>query len=84
MKKKIVKLKIVESLLKELPRTIKRSDVDHIELLNQFICSRTLANYACRGEGPRYYLSGKKRVVYEREDLVAWLAERLQVINGGA
>ncbi|MGM0574643.1 MAG: helix-turn-helix transcriptional regulator [Myxococcota bacterium] len=50
----------------------------------------TLAKMRMRGDGPRYSKAGPRIIVYAREDLDAWLAERARqstsehVAGGGA
>ena len=36
------------------------------------ISARTLERYRVSGDGPRFYRLGRRRILYAREDLLAW------------
>ena len=63
----------LSNLLPKLPPLISR---DHVEkLLGGVISSKSLANLDSLGEGPKRMRIGRK-VVYNTEDLLEWLAKR--------
>ena len=66
---------LLENLLKSLPPVIARTEVPR--LLGGIISAGHLANLDCIGEGPPRIRVGRK-VAYEREAFLAWLAPRLK------
>lgn len=68
----------LEGLKEALPPIIARRQVPHY--LGNSISLGHLQNLDCLGDGPKRHLLGR-RVVYFREDLLAWLREHLREVG---
>lgn len=64
-------------LAASLPPVIARSEIGKI--LGGLIAPKTLANADSTGTGPKKAWAVGKKVVYAREDLIAWLGENFPV-----
>lgn len=66
---------VLENLRDQLPEFISRKDV--AACLGGFISVKYLANLDCQGKGPKAYRFGGRKVLYERDDMLTWLNDRL-------
>lgn len=57
----------------QYPARFGRQEVE--KLFPGIIKAKTLAELACRGEGPPY-IKFRRRVVYERESFLRWMDEQ--------
>jgi hypothetical protein len=64
---------IIDALDKSLPPVFGRSAVG--KLMPGIITSKTLANLACKGEGPPTFKAGSKAIL-EKNTFLPWLAKR--------
>ena len=64
-----------QDLHKILPPFVTRKEVD--KHLGHIISPRYLANLDSLGKGPPRVRMGNGKVVYKREDLIAWLENRI-------
>ena len=64
-----------EKLADELPAIITRKDIS--KYFGSFISPKYLANLDSQKKGPLKYRIGHK-VVYKKEDLIAWLEARIE------
>ncbi len=70
---------IIEKLSNSLPVVFGRTEVD--KLLPGIINSKTLANLDSAGAGPSTYYKQGRKVFYEREVFLEWLAKRVKKIE---
>jgi len=68
----------IKKIAASLPPIFGRSAVD--SLLPGIISSKTLANLANRGEGPRY-TKMDRHCVYDRDDFLEWLQSRGKLVS---
>lgn len=64
-----------DGLLNQLPEYATRKEIG--DCIGNFMSPRYLANLDCIGKGPTRVRMGR-RVVYKREDLIAWLQQRVR------
>lgn len=64
----------LSSLKDNLPVIFTREEA--AKQLGGLLCAKTLANFDARGLGPKLKQRIGKKVVYEREDFLAWLESR--------
>lgn len=64
----------LSSLKDSLPAIFTREEA--AKQLGGLLCAKTLANFDARGLGPKLKQRIGKKVAYEREDFLAWLASR--------
>lgn len=66
---------MLENLRSSLPEVLTRKQVS--EHLGKFISAKYLANLDSEGRGPKSYRVGERKVIYERDDMLAWLDKRI-------
>lgn len=66
---------LLNNLRLHLPEVLTRKQV--AEHLSDFISVKYLANLDSEGKGPKAYRFGRRKVIYERDDLLAWLDARM-------
>lgn len=70
-----ITIRALDMLKQECPPMFGRTSVPR--LFPGIISEKTLANLACRGEGPPF-LKMARRVIYERESFIQWLEGELE------
>ncbi|MBD5646900.1 MAG: helix-turn-helix domain-containing protein [Desulfovibrio sp.] len=70
---------LLENLRSRLPQVLTRRQV--AEYLGDFISVKYLANLDSEGKGPKAYRFGKRKVLYERDDMLAWLDGRIKPLR---
>jgi len=68
----------LKSATSQLPPFIARNHIDRF--LPGVISSKTLANLANRGLGPKFFKNGRL-VIYRTADLVEWIAGRSKAVS---
>lgn len=66
---------LLENLRSRLPQVLTRKQV--AEHLGDFISVKYLANLDSEGKGPKAYRFGKRKVIYDRDDMLVWLNARI-------
>lgn len=73
---------LLENLRARLPEVLTRRQV--AENLSNFISVKYLANLDSEGRGPKSYRFGSRRVLYDRDDMLEWLDERITPLHNHA
>lgn len=70
---------MLENLRSRLPEVLTRKQV--AEHLGDFISAKYLANLDSVGKGPKSYRFGNRKVIYSRDDMLAWLDARMRPLQ---
>lgn len=70
---------MLENLRSRLPEVLTRRQV--AEYLSDFISAKYLANLDSEGKGPKSYRFGSRKVIYSRDDMLAWLDARMSPLQ---